>query len=124
MTTSPHQLPGRLRLRFPQLKRDIFRLRAVSADLLAVTGVVKVEESPIIGSILIHYEAATGRSRIFWDAIEAILLAHQLTKDYPYPKQVMPPPAVLGRVMVERLSDTLVDKVIQRSAVALVAALL
>lgn len=125
MMTSNYRLPGRLRLRFPQLKRDACRIGAVTADMRALPGVVSVEESPITGSMLIHYDASASGSPTFWADIEAILWAHHLAQDIRGHEVHRRIPATdLGREIIDRLAGVLVDKVIQRSAALLVAALL
>jgi hypothetical protein len=127
MHTPTHHLPGRLRLRFSQLKQQIGQLNHLAEALRAIDGVVAVETSPITGGVLVHYENATGNTPAFWNQIETVLLAKQLYLD----------PRPLGRrsgsyagddggvvrKFAEGIGSALVDKLIQRSAVALVAVL-
>lgn len=133
MNRPTHELPGRLRLRFTQLKRDPYQLSVVTEAMRNVAGVMSVEESPITGGMLIHYAAGLGASRKFWNDIEVILLAHHLHHDpRPLGRQAPAPASELGRRMVggvidgivDGVSGALVDKLVKRSAVALVAALL
>lgn len=74
-------VPGRLRLRFTQLKQQTEQLTRMAAALHTVAGVMGVETSPLTGALLIHYDAVIGKTTSFWDQIEAVLLAHQLALD-------------------------------------------
>lgn len=74
-------VPGRLRLRFTQLKQQTAQLTRMAEALRAVSGVILVETSPLTGGLLVHYDAVIGKTTAFWDQIEAVLLAHQLVLD-------------------------------------------
>lgn len=73
-----HQVPGRLRLRFAQLKQQIKQLDRLAASLRTVGGVIAVETSPITGGLLIHFDARIGNTPAFWDQVEATLQSYQL----------------------------------------------
>lgn len=125
MNERRHDRPSRLRLRFTQLKHDARLRDAVTASLRVVQGVVSVETSASSGGIQIHYDRATGSTRKFWNDIEAVLLAnhlHHATK--PLDRQTHAPISALGHKVAEGVASTLVNKLIERSAIALVAALL
>ena len=85
---------GRLRLRFTQLKQQREQLAVMAAAMHAIDGVTSVETSQGTGGLLIHYDAAIGRTTRFWDQVEAVLLAHQLLLD-PRPLGIQD--AVLAR---------------------------
>lgn len=135
MNGQHHHLPGRLRLRFTQLKNNLAQLAAVSEALRGVDGILSVETSPFTGGILIHYHAAVGATARFWSDIETVLQAHELNHD-PRPLgrrpqgSIVPSPVPmgkgkdLGRKLALGMTEAVVDKLIERSAVALVAALL
>ncbi len=78
MRTPAQAVPGRLRLRFTQLKQQTRQLNRMAASLSAIGGVLEVETSPITGGFLIHFDAAIGNTPLFWDQVEAVLQAHQL----------------------------------------------
>ena len=78
--TSP-PVPGRLRLRFTQLKQQTERLMGLASALREVAGVTGVETSASTGSLLVYYDAVVGKTTQFWDQVEAVLLAHQLLLD-------------------------------------------
>ncbi len=101
----------------------------------AVDGVLLVETSPITGGLLIHYDALIGKTTAFWDQIEAVLVSHDLFLDprslerrstaaTPVPPQADSPGAELGRKIGGGIGSKLVGKLFERSAGALVAALL
>lgn len=125
MNERKNHRPGHLRLRFTQLKHDARLRDAVTASLRVVQGVISVESSAFSGGILIHFDRATGSTRKFWNDIEAVLLAHHLrhpTRSFDY--QTHAPVSTLGHKVAEGVAATLVNKLIERSAIALVAALL
>jgi hypothetical protein len=126
-------LPGRLRLWFSQLKQQREPLARLAAAMRAVDGVLIVETSPITGGLLIHYDALIGKTTAFWDQIEAVLFTHDLFLDprslerrstAPAPPQADSPGAELGRKIGGGIASALVGKLFERSAAALVAALL
>ncbi len=81
MHAPAQQVPGRLRLRFTQLKQQTRQLERMAASLHAVGGVIAVETSPITGGLLIHFDALIGNTPAFWDQVEAVLHSYQLLVD-------------------------------------------
>jgi hypothetical protein len=136
MNTLTAPLPGRLRLWFSQLKQQAEPLARLAAAMRAVDGVLIVETSPITGGLLIHYDALIGKTTAFWDQIEAVLFSHDLFMDPrslerrgdaatpPAPPQADNPGVEPGRKIGGGIACALVGKLFERSAVALVAALL
>ena len=97
MHTPANALPGRLRLRFTQLKQQTEQLGRMAAAMRAIEGVLMVETSPLTGGFLIHYDALIGKTPLFWDRIEAVLLAHQLLiNPRPLSRQQGPLPVAPG----------------------------
>lgn len=97
MHTPANALPGRLRLRFTQLKQQTEQLGRMAAAMRAIEGVLMVETSPLTGGFLIHYDAPIGKTPLFWDRIEAVLLAHQLLiNPRPLSRQQGPLPVAPG----------------------------
>ena len=78
-----HFLPGRVRLRFTQLRQTPGRLAMVCADLGGVSGVTSVHSSALTGGVLIRFAPAAGPMARFWDELETVLLAHHL---HPAPR--------------------------------------
>lgn len=150
LPTAP--VPGRLRLWFSQLRHQGEQIAQLATTMRAVHGVLLVEASPLTGGLLIHYDAATGKTAAFWHQIEAALVAHELFLDPramarrapgalagprspkapPRPPreantgavQAPSPGSELGRSLGAGIASGLVGKLVERSAIALVAALL
>lgn len=121
MMTYTHHISGRLRTRYPQLKNNSARAKEVEAAIRGIDGVVSVEVNTVTGSLLIHYDAgATGR--------QALLDTLYRTKQGLGLIQASPPPAraAAGRTntLADKLLSTVVEKCIERSAIALFSALL
>ena len=125
MYRQSHSPPGRLRLRLNQLRHDPVQLGRIAALMRDIDGVLSVEPSPITGGVLIHYDAAKGLTRQFWNDVESFLSEHKLNaaaRAAPY--QTVAVGAGPGRAIAEGVIETLVGKLVERSALALVAALL
>lgn len=73
-----HFFPGRVRLRFTQLRQAPGRLARVCADLGGVSGVTSVNSSALTGGVLIRYAPVAGTMARFWDELETVLMAHHL----------------------------------------------
>ena len=129
-------LPGRLRLRFTQLKQSPGMLALVCNDLRAVAGVTAVDASALTGGVLIQYEGVVGSASRFWNEIDAVLLAyHPNHEPRPFGRQARMRDAELvggaggigGIRLARKFSDgaagALLERLIERSAVALVARL-
>lgn len=73
--------PGRLRLRFTQLKQQAEQLAHIAAAMRTIEGVTAVASNPVTGGLLIDFEPLIGKTASFWDQVESVLLAHQLMLD-------------------------------------------
>lgn len=128
-----HHIPGRLRLRVPAIKHNEHHARAVGRVLGETDGVLRHAVSSVTGSVVVHYApgrldpqqlidrlrelappaapATTGTALVPWQPVSALRL-----------------PAVGERSLVQRIGKTLAtslaEKLIERSALALVAVLL
>lgn len=51
-----HQIPGRLRIKSPTVKRNQAKAEAVEALLRAIYGVGSVAVNTVTGSVIIHYD--------------------------------------------------------------------
>lgn len=127
MTAHTHHLPGRLRLRFSRLKQQRGLIEQIVTALRGVPGVASADGNAVTGGILIHYDTQAARYEPFWRDLELVLLAHHLEHDpRPLGRQPGTPGAVaeLGQKVAAGVAKLLVDKLVERSAVALVAAFL
>lgn len=131
-----HQLPGRLRLRYSQLKRDLPRLMRIIESLRTIPGVVSIEATPRTGGMLIHYQRDQAASPVFWDTIQAVLMSNGIglapwPLDQPdahapcrplgaQPQGTIP---ALTDTLAERLGNVVIDKMIDASVRSLVTLL-
>jgi hypothetical protein len=121
-----HHLPGRLRLRFPQLKNRPACAAQLTASIARIDGVVSVDANAVTGGLLIFYDIERADSNGLWQALSATLAAHDLSDQV---NQQLPQARAPGRsTMVDKVADkvvgSLVEKLVERSAVALIASLL
>lgn len=114
-----HHVPGRLRVKSPGLKRNEREAAQTRAYLDQLHGVYSAEVNPITGSILIHYDTQRLAAQTLLNTLRSLGHVH------PEQGQALP---YQGPGLGQRLSDTVVNKlvetVLERSATALVAAIL
>ncbi|HYA38450.1 MAG TPA: heavy-metal-associated domain-containing protein [Candidatus Methylomirabilis sp.] len=118
-----HHVPGRLRIRTPLLKRDEKGALAAEQFLRLIEGVTSVRANAVTGSITLTYERDTVSS-------EAILNA-AARRGYYRPDAVRHADGQLhdaatraGDTLGKVLFGLVVEKAFERSAVALIGALL
>jgi hypothetical protein len=125
-----HHIPGRLRLRVPAIKHCERHAHAVGDVLRQTDGVLRHALSRVTGSVVVHYAPERLDPQGLLDRLRAALPA-------PVPGTalaLLPASAPLRsghggeRPLLQRLgsavASSLTEKLIERSAVALVAALL
>jgi hypothetical protein len=122
-----HHVPGRLRLRVPAIKHSDHHADAVGRVLGQTDGVLRHAISPVTGSVVVHY--APGRC----DPQQLVERLRELAPP-PTPNtaltvwQPAPPGACKNDTLLQRVghsvATSLAEKLIERSALALVAALL
>ena len=56
MTHRVHHVPGRLRIRIPEIKRNEANARTFTAKVIAIPGVRSAEANMLTGSLLVHYD--------------------------------------------------------------------
>lgn len=122
-----HHVPGRLRLRAPRLHSD-----AAEATARAVPGVASAKTNPLTKSLTITYDPRRLAIADLWSALQASLGA---------PLATIPCPSVAGTLEEEtadgpdwadriadavsgKVADWLVEWLAERSAMALLAAVL
>jgi hypothetical protein len=132
MRAATNPFPGRIRLRFRQLKGAPLFAAQVAASVRQVEGVVSVESSPATGSMLVVYGIGLADELQFWSALEQALAQHGLSdRDEAAARQQDAAPFHggeasnnIGAQVAGKFVDALVGKLAERSALALVAALL
>jgi len=114
-----HDLPGRLRIKVRAIKGREQDGALARAQIEALDGVFSARVSPVTGSILIHYDQQRRSSVSLLSCLEDLgWIGKQGLR-------VASPAAAQG---LQNLSDKVVDKLleslVQRSAMALIAALI
>lgn len=119
-----HHVPGRLRIKSPVLKRNEQEAKAVQELLLDQQGVLRSEVNPLTGSILVLYDGSV--VQVQWIVgllkrqgyLESSVLVHPAALSFKQPfKQPM---SGAGEVLLKALVEALVE----RSAAALIRAVL
>jgi Heavy metal associated domain 2 len=123
-----HHVPGRLRVRSRCLKGDRVAGLAVCAALRLIEGVTEAVTNPATGSVTVRYEHRRMAVGTIWQVLhrEGVVAS-------PYPTIVEgKQPGTVGTggdgpTALEKLADTLlgvvVEKIVERSTLALFAAL-
>jgi copper chaperone CopZ len=119
-----HHVPGRLRVKTPVLKRNEQRAAAVKALLREFDGIDAVDVNTVTGSILVGYD----KTRTDSNTILAALKAQGYTEHDALVSQHRPTshgtPSKLVQSVGKTVFGILVEKAVERSAVALVAGLI
>jgi hypothetical protein len=122
-----HHVPGRLRVKTPALKRSPARAERVCAAVTALQGVSSAEANPVTGSLVVTYDPLRADPR---GVLARLADEGVIGRDVglPGPTQVN---IDVGRLAADAtgnlgnaLVGVLVEKLVERSAVALVAAVL
>jgi hypothetical protein len=124
-------MPGRLRIRCSGLRRNEQKASAVQAMLASIAGVTSAAVNPLTGSITLHYEA----NAMTTAAVLDLLTAHgcfDAAGSNRQPVVHRPQIGVAGSRsaatpapwLVKVAAGFLVEKAIERSLLALVAAIL
>lgn len=117
-----HHVPGRLRVKVPAIKGDARQAQELCARLRARPGVIDAEANPVTGSVLVRYDVG----RIGGDAVLARLREEGAACGGPLPRPQSHhgASAEWSQRLGEKAVDKLIETLVERSAIALVAALL
>lgn len=117
MTSYIHHTPGRLRVRSALIKRDAAAAERVRQVLISHPGVSAVDASPVTGSITIRYVPDQVEHRHLLSVLEG--------HGHLGPAAAAPAgPAALGERIGAKVGSMLLEKLVERSATALIAALI
>lgn len=122
MTHYLHHVPGRLRIRSVVTKRNPASARKVRALLGQLDGVDEVDVREVTGSITVRYDTDI----VSMQDIVGVLKAHGLVAS-DAPVESMPAGAALSprsEAAARRVGSTAMEIVLERSATALLAALI
>lgn len=124
MASYVHHVPGRLRVRLASVKRNERRARQLRDLLEGLPGVDGVEISTVTGSVTIAYDKAdTDAARLFRE----LRAAGYTNSEIPAPAQPdnwQDLASKAGENFGKFVLGMAVEKVLERSAVALVAAII
>lgn len=113
MSDYVHHVPGRLRVRCDAVKRNPAAAAAVRARLLRLSGVLSVDARTLTGSVTVHYASGT--------ADPQALLAELGVP--PRPARTGGAIEALGGRVADHAASMLLEKLVERSALALLGAL-
>ncbi|MEX3959173.1 HMA2 domain-containing protein [Trinickia sp. EG282A] len=125
-----HHVPGRLRLKLSAIKRNDARARLAEQQLCVLDGVRSAIGNSLTGSLVVRFDPQfVSAERIFAELKACGLLEARAIPYVTAPAATMPQIGGIARAMPSRsLADALVDKTIEalveRCAIALVAALI
>lgn len=121
MTHFIHHVPGRLRVKSPALKRNQRAAAAAKEYLDGVNGILSAEVSTVTGSIVVKYDAYLIDGQTILNSLHGMgHLLHQRPMPAIYPAV----PATSGKSLTDTLVNKMLETVVERSAVALIAALI
>jgi copper chaperone CopZ len=118
MTGYIHHVAGRLRLKLPQMWRDPRRAQEIQSATCRIEGVTSVEANVVTGSLLIRYDAHKVDAETIMSAMAEMGLLSAPTRARGSQNRSTPSP------LADKVVDVLVEKLIERSTIALVGALL
>lgn len=128
MTHYVHHVPGRIRVRTPALKRNTVRAERVKAGLEATAGVLECDVNVLTGSVTIRYdrdvitseEITQALSRSGAITMNAPALRNAAKNNMSSGAQMYKASGTVGKFIV----GFAVEKIVERSALALVGAIL
>jgi cation transport ATPase len=114
-----HDLPGRLRVKSTAIKRNPREAERIRSTVAVIEGVSAARVNLRTGSLTVAYECETVSSNQILGAINTMGYALPLASDRP--SDVL---AKAGEKFVQEAMNAVVSRLVERSAIALVSALL
>ena len=115
MRACVHHIEGRLRIRLPELKSSPHNITEIAQAISTIFGVRSVQIKPLTGSVVIHYDHARTDLPALRAALGQVLQCQTLP---------LPPAPNAGTAVADKVLSTVLEKLIERSAMALVGALI
>jgi copper chaperone CopZ len=118
-----HHVPGRIRVRNPAIKRDPARATVLQSQLERLNGVTRAEVNPVTGSVTVHYDQGAIGSHDVLGELErhgCVDRARVVSQDTYLQQAASKAGGALGKAVL----GMMVEKAVERGAVALIAALL
>ena len=132
MTHYVHHVPGRLRIKTLTLKRNEGQAREAKQLVGRIPGALSAEVNVVTGSIVVNYD----KTAVQPEHIMATLREHGFVgetgltqgRSSPFPEPGYQPYAPVTNTVVGRVGDTILNKLVEtaleRSALAVIAAIL
>ncbi len=123
-----HHVPGRLRLQMPQLKGNRREAEAALDDAIAIPGVSEARVSAVTGSLVITYDKQKLAPAVLWQSLcERGIVSGQLPIQEGVPvtrARIGPSVTASDKSLDKLIIGIIVESLLERSAVALVGALI
>jgi hypothetical protein len=111
-----HHVAGRLRLKLPQMRKDPQRAHEIQSAACRISGVISVDANIITGSLLVRYDKhQVNVETIMTSMAEMGLLSAPVRSRAAHQRPEHSP-------LADKVVGVLVEKLIERSAIALVGA--
>ncbi|MCB2186048.1 MAG: hypothetical protein KQJ78_06495 [Deltaproteobacteria bacterium] len=116
-----HSVPGRLRLKIPELRNNTYQCQETQALLLGLEGVQDVQANCLTGSVLVHYDEAFISSADITSALEEndLFAAHLALGPEEYRKKAA---VHAGEAVGKALFGWAVGRALERASFGLLAA--
>lgn len=114
-----HHVPGRLRVQIPALKKNVSKTRQLELYLNGMHGVLRSEVSIVTGSIVIKYDVRLISSTAILNSLRDQGFIRNVHADHSVTYKVDP-----AQRVADRFVEKLVEAALERSAMALIAALI
>jgi len=124
MTHYVHHVPGRLRIKAPQLKRNERHGLALRQALDSAHGVVDTEVNTLTGSVVINYDQHATTPHHIWDHLRAHGLIDAKLKLEHAGDAVSETMRSAAQTAGKFAAGFVLEKVLERSAFALIGAIL
>ena|SRR5438105_5866142 len=122
-----HHVPGRLRLQTQQLKGNRLVAQAACDAVVAIPGVVEASVSPITGSLVIAYDQQQLTPAVLWQSLCERGLASgppPMQEGTVTRVQIDPLGGAADESLVGMVAGAILNRLLERSAAALVGALI
>lgn len=118
-----HEVPGRLRIKVPSVKRNQQEAKSIQALLRRIIGVGAVSVNTITGSVVVHFDASVVTSRFILSVLsrEGYM---DLSRAMSHQQYVEAAFAKVGKEASKALLGYAIDCVLQGTPLAVVAALI
>jgi hypothetical protein len=123
-----HHVPGRLRLQTPQLKGNRRAAESALDKAVAITGVLEARVSAVTGSLLITYDNRELTPAALWQSLcksEIVSGPSPIDESVPVTRAwIGSPNAASEKGLGGLVAGIIVERLLERSAVVLVGALM